>query len=96
MSDMTIEQRLALNHYDVDTDGRYFEARLDWYHRLDSRIAARKLLSGYGVSLVYRDAKVDGASTTFLPAFVAVGGTLEIPEARTRQIEALFTIGYMR
>jgi hypothetical protein len=82
--------------YDVDTDGKYVEARLDWYHRLDSRIATRKLMSGYGLSLIYRDAKVDGASSTFLTAFGSAGGTVEIPEARARQIEALFTVGYMR
>ena len=64
--------------YDVDVSGNYVEARLDWYHRLDERIAARKLLSGYGVSLVYRDAKVDGATASFLGA-TGAPGTIEIP-----------------
>ena len=78
--------------YDVDTEGKYVEARLDWYHRLDGRIADRKLLSGYGVSAIYREARVDAA----VIHVGAAGTPITLPEVSSRQIELLFTVGYMR
>jgi hypothetical protein len=77
---------------DVATDGKYGEARLDGYLRLDGRIADRELPSRYGVSAISRDIQV-GSAEIHLGASAT---PYTLPEVVARQIEVLFTIGYMR
>lgn len=85
---------------DVETSGkakgRYNELKLDVYHRRDEAIRTHGIVTGYGVSLIYRAGKV-GQSTASVPVsqFGAQTAEVTFPEAKFQQVELLFTVGRM-
>lgn len=79
----------------VGTKGHYGELKLDIYHRDDDRVLRRKIISGYGVTLSYRQGSVSGQTFN---RNLGVGNStaVTLPDMNFRQADLLFTIGYMR
>jgi len=76
--------------------GRMVEAKLDWYHRINDRVRAGKIFSGYGLSLIGRKIHMATGEVTTARSWTGTQVTTVFPEQEIYQVELLVTIGYMR
>lgn len=80
---------------DVASEGLYRELKLDVYHRDDERIRAEKFITGYGMTMVYRQGSVEGQTFT-RSLRLGQRTAITLPSIDFSQVDLTFTLGYMR
>ncbi|MCL4498794.1 MAG: hypothetical protein M1335_00920 [Chloroflexi bacterium] len=79
---------------DATTKGRMIEGKLDWYHRMDSRVRQVSWITGFGLSLIGRKIHLDEGRTDQWRGTGVI--TTVFPAQDVTQAELLVTVGYMR